>query len=160
MEDLKDNTQRTIDAVLTRIIGKANDWFNRQSLRRRKQIVIGGGGAIALISLIILVRAFTDQDNRQHIDTTISQPMLMPMPLTRSNEQLTPLGKMKGEIDGEFEAFYLAVDSAGTIYMNREPPFENAYEKSPDWKAISREKLKQYEQVLHFLPIRGKGARR
>lgn len=78
-----------------------------------------------------------------------------------TESQLTPVGKMKGEIDGEFESFYVAVDREGGIFINRDIEYsERAFDKSNDWKQISREKLAEYEKQLNFLPSRSKGIKR
>lgn len=75
------------------------------------------------------------------------------------NKQLpTPAGKMKGEIDGEFESFYLAVDKEGQVYMNRNPEYsEHRYDKSNGWESISQQQLDEYKKELHFIPQRTKG---
>jgi hypothetical protein len=72
----------------------------------------------------------------------------------QSNEQLlTPIGKMKGEINKEFESFYLAVDKDGQIYMNRNPEYsEDRYDKSKGWELITQEQLAGYKKELHFIP--------
>lgn len=78
-----------------------------------------------------------------------------------TEDQLTPVGKMKGEIDGEFESFYVAVDNQGAVYINRDIEYsERAYNKTDDWKQISKEKLMEYERDLHFMPSQSKGVRR
>lgn len=78
-----------------------------------------------------------------------------------TEDQLTPVGKMKGEIDGEFESFYVAVDNQGAVYINRDIEYsERAYDKTDDWKQISKEKLMEYERDLHFIPSQSKGVRR
>ena len=64
---------------------------------------------------------------------------------------------MKGEIDGDFEAFYLAVDKDGQVYLNRDPDYsENRYEKSRGWELVTREQLAVYEKELHFIPLQKK----
>ena len=75
-----------------------------------------------------------------------------------SRDQLIPVGKLKGEMDGEFEAFYLAVDHEGRTYRNPWPGVsKGAYQKSNGWQEISREELARYEKQLHFFPARSKG---
>ena len=75
-----------------------------------------------------------------------------------SRDQLIPVGKLKGEMDGEFEAFYLAVDHEGRTYRNPWPGVsKGAYHKSNGWQEISREELARYEKQLHFFPARTKG---
>jgi len=70
-------------------------------------------------------------------------------------QDLTPLGKLKGEIDGEFEAFYLAMDADGQLYINRSPSYTKAAYKSADgWELITRNQLSKYEKQLHFIPAR------
>jgi hypothetical protein len=77
---------------------------------------------------------------------------------TISQGQLIPVGKLKGEMDGEFEAFYLAVDQEGRTYMNRWAGVsKDAYHKSNGWQEISRQELARYEKQLHFFPARSKG---
>lgn len=72
----------------------------------------------------------------------------------KSNGQLlTPIGKMKGEINEEFESFYLAVDKDGQVYMNRNPEYsEDRYDKSKGWESITQEQLTGYKKELHFIP--------
>lgn len=70
-------------------------------------------------------------------------------------ETLTPIGKMKGEIDGKFEAFYLAVDKQGELFINRNPPYsKNAFNKSTNWELITRQQLDEYDKHLHLFPAR------
>ena len=70
-------------------------------------------------------------------------------------QDLIPLGKMKGEMDGEFEAFYLAFDMAGQLYINYSPSYsKEMYCKSNGWLQITRRQLEQYEKQLHFFPTR------
>lgn len=66
---------------------------------------------------------------------------------------LTPIGKMKGEINREFTAFYLAVDKNGQAYINHDPEYgDDRYVKSNGWKPITNEQLAFYEDELHFIP--------
>ncbi len=72
--------------------------------------------------------------------------------------KLLPVGKMKGEIDSRYEAFYLAVDTDGKLYLNRDMDYgRNAYRKSERWEEITPDQLQTYESRLHFLPHRAKG---
>jgi hypothetical protein len=71
------------------------------------------------------------------------------------NETLMPLGKLKGEMNGEFEAFYLAMDAGGQLYINRDLGYRRtAYEKSNGWELITRSQLANYEKQLHFIAAR------
>ena len=69
------------------------------------------------------------------------------------SELLIPLGKMKGEIEDEFEAFYLAVDRNGKLFINRNMEHsKNAYVKSNHWLEITRKQLEYYAHHIHLLP--------
>lgn len=68
-------------------------------------------------------------------------------------EHLTPVGKLKGEIEDEFEALYLAKDKSGRMYMNRNPEYaQDRYDQAKGWTAITPEQLKEYKEKLHFIP--------
>lgn len=74
--------------------------------------------------------------------------------------KLNPVGKMKGEIDGEFESFYIALDREGQLFINRDPAYSgDRYEKSNGWKPITRRELEAYEKDLRFFPSQRKGLR-
>jgi hypothetical protein len=78
----------------------------------------------------------------------------------RDTQQLNPVGKMKGEIDGEFESFYIAVDQEGQLFINRDPEHsEDRYKKSNGWRPITRQQLEAYEGDLRFFPSQRKGLR-
>ncbi|MBX2968232.1 MAG: hypothetical protein KF803_02590 [Cyclobacteriaceae bacterium] len=78
---------------------------------------------------------------------------------SQSNRQLlTPIGKMKGEINDEFESFYLAKDKNDQVYMNRNPEYtQNRYDQANGWQAISQKQLDDYKKKLHFIPQKSKG---
>ncbi len=81
--------------------------------------------------------------------------------MNQSTEKLTPIGKMKGEMDGKFEAFYLAMDKEGQLYINHNPPFlKDALNKSAEWEMITRLQLNNYEKQLHFIPKKKNGIKR
>lgn len=70
-----------------------------------------------------------------------------------NGQQLKPVGKMKGEIDDEFESFYLAEDKDGQVYMNRNPEYaQHRYDKSKGWEVITQAQLGEYKKKLHFIP--------
>ena len=76
---------------------------------------------------------------------------------TMKQEQLIPLGKMKGEVNGEFDSFYVAIDKSARIFINRDIDYgQNAFSKSKKWEEITREKLAEYERDLSFRPINQK----
>lgn len=138
-----------------------NTAFNQLPSSRKKTSILVFGLCVTAISAMLVIGAMRDRSN--HV---LFKPerIAMPYDIFMKNEtsvtegQLTPVGKMKGEIDGEFESFYVAVDNAGAIYINRDIEYsERAYDKTDDWKQISREKLTEYEKDLHFIPLRSRG---
>jgi hypothetical protein len=138
-----------------------NTAFNQLPSTRKKASILVFGLCITAISAILVIGAV--RDDSKHILFT-PERIAMPYDIFMKDEtsvtesQLTPIGKMKGEIDGEFESFYVAVDNAGAIYINRDIEYsERAYDKTDDWKQISREKLTEYEKDLHFIPSRSRG---
>lgn len=69
-----------------------------------------------------------------------------------NGQQLNPIGKMKGEINDEFESFYLAQDKDGKIYMNRNPEYsQNRYSQVKGWELITQAQLDEYKKKLHFI---------
>jgi hypothetical protein len=146
-----------------RRVDKANEAFNRLSKRRKKYAVLGFGISVTLCSTFLIVQAFKKEESKNHFKPnkiTMPYDIFMEDEARTTEDQLTPVGKMKGEIDGEFESFYVAVDNTGTIYINRDIEYsERAYEKTDDWKQISREKLMEYEKALHFMPSKGRGVK-
>jgi hypothetical protein len=79
----------------------------------------------------------------------------MNMKTTLQKDELIPLGKMKGEVNGEFEAFYLAVDLNAQLYMNRSPEYTTGrWEKENGWQPLSRDQLAAFEDHLRLIPIR------
>jgi hypothetical protein len=78
-----------------------------------------------------------------------------PIDMNTETQKLIPVGKLKGEIDGEFDAFYLATDANGQLYINRNPGFTKAaYRGGNGWEHITRDQLAKYEKQLHFIPAR------
>ena len=61
-----------------------------------------------ICTILILQAIFGQPDTSLLIDEiTLPNDIYMNAP---NAQKLTPIGKMKGEIDGEFEAFHVAVD--------------------------------------------------
>ena len=160
IKDFFKNVQTTFGAG----IGAANETFNGLPKQRQRTAVIMFGACVTVISLFLIL-----QPSRNEVSTSGLRPdrIIMPYDIFMDDEtevtenQLTPVGKMKGEIDGEFESFYVAVDNQGAVYINRDIEYsERAYQKTNDWKQISKEKLMDYGRELHFTPSQGKGLRR
>jgi hypothetical protein len=145
-------------------IGVANETFNRLPKQHKKSAVVVFGICVTVISGVLILQASRNEPNKTGFKPDrIAMPydIFMKDESGTTEDQLTPVGKMKGEIDGEFESFYVAVDNQGAVYINRDIEYsERAYEKTDDWKQISKEKLMEYERDLHFIPSQGKGLRR
>lgn len=144
-------------------VNRVNSSFNRLSKRRKQMFILVFGICITGISATLVIPALRNQKSQIRFKP---DRIVMPYDIFMDNErgiskdQLTPVGKMKGEIDGEFESFYVAVDREGAIYINRDIEYsERAYDKTDDWKQISREKLMEYEKDLDFIPSRSRGVR-
>jgi hypothetical protein len=145
-------------------VDELNLFFNRQSTTRKRAMVLLFGIGVTVISVALISKALKNQENS--IDSKPDR-VVMPYDIFMQEEriisknQLTPVGKMKGEIDGEFESFYVAVDSEGAIYINRDIEYSaNAYDKTDGWKQISKEKLMEYDRDLHFIPSQMKSMRK
>lgn len=149
-----DMARKGIDAV--------NSSFNALTIRGKKLSVVIFSVMISGIGVTLIMQALGNQENDRGLSL---ESMRIPIDIymknqanTISENQLIPVGKLKGEIDGDFEAFYLAVDHEGKTYINPWPGVsQDAYNKSNGWREISREELERYQKHLHFLPAKTKG---
>src|SRR5690606_20834542 len=140
-------------------ISKINDRFNRLTANTKRLVVILLVIFIALLCTFLIIRPI----NGRHTDLPIDKITLPNDINMKSNnaQDLTPVGKMKGEIDGEFESFYIAVDAKGQLFINRDPEYsENRYRKSNAWEPVTRRQLEAFEKELHFIPHHKKGLKR
>lgn len=152
---------KKVDRVLRTKTDRANVLFNNCSSRTRKIIAIIFGLSMASICFALILKSLINEVNTPIQVSPIAKPLTIPMETIQDAIQLIPLGKMKGEINGEFEAFYVALDKNGSIYINRSLGYRrDAYNKSNNWESITREQLEVYESQLHFLPISSKGLKR
>jgi hypothetical protein len=144
-------------------VNRLNSSFNGLSKRRKQMSILVFGICITGISATLVIPALRSQKSQFRFKPdriVMPYDIFMDDERSVSQDQLTPVGKMKGEIDGEFESFYVAVDREGSIYINRDIEYsERAYDKTDDWKQISREKLMEYEKDLDFIPSRSRGVR-
>ena len=156
------NARAKLKKSLSTKVNALNNTFNCLS-KRKQQFVVLAFGVLITIVCGLLIMSSKIYVNEPFVPSRIVMPYDIFMNSERevSESQLTPVGKMKGEIDGEFESFYVAVDSKGSIYINRDIEYsERAYEKTDAWMQISREKLMEYERELSFIPSQSKGVRR
>jgi hypothetical protein len=150
--------RRTRLAGLARLVRMG---FNCLPRADKKELTIWFGIAAGLICAMPVIKGVTGKHytNVIAIDLIkIPKDIYMKNEHSVSEDQLIPVGKLKGEINGEFEAFYLATDANGTTYINRSIDFSSeAYHKSKGLEEITREDLDRYRNELHFLPVRSKG---
>jgi hypothetical protein len=153
-----------LDTSLRRLIDHGSKQYSSLSAAKQKTMLLVFGVATGMICLLLIVQALTFQAEPSKISIdTIATPndAYMNNQDSTSTDQLIPVGKLKGEINGEFEAFYLAVDKDGRTYISRSLDISaKPWQKSERWEQISREQLNAYEKELHFLPIRTKGLKR
>jgi hypothetical protein len=137
--------------------------FNGLPIADKKEFTIWFGIVAGLICTVPVIKGVTGKNynNVIAIDSIqLPKDIYMRNEKTISEDQLIPVGKFKGEINGEFEAFYLAVDAQGKTFINRSIDFSReAYHKSRGWEEINKEELERFQKELHFLPARSKGIR-
>ncbi|WP_276374276.1 hypothetical protein [Chryseolinea sp. H1M3-3] len=151
-----------VNGITKTLINPFNRWFNDLNTRTKKVILLSMGITVCSIGLTVIIQALS---TNQEPNTLTIDKITTPKDIHMSDkgkdlpeDQLIPVGKLKGEVNGEFEAFYLAVDKHGQTYINRSLEYsDDAYSKSKGWEQISRQQLEMYEKQLHFIPARGKG---
>lgn len=136
---------------------QVNKAFNALSLKAQRIILLTAGLCIAAVCVLAITEGFSPRKvNTIPIDS-LTRPLMHPNEKKRDSTELIPLGKMKGEINGEFEAVYVAMDGKGNFFMNHNPTYaKDRWLKSDDWKQLSYQEFMRYEKELHFLPIDGK----
>jgi len=158
------DTFKKVETVCHKRVDALNGAFNSLSENRQRLLVIVFGVCITVISVMLILNSSHEKKAEAGLKPDgIAMPydIFMEGEKATTEDQLTPVGKMKGEIDGEFESFYVAVDNQGAVYINRDIEYsERAYDKTDDWKQISKEKLMEYERDLHFIPSQSRGVRR
>ncbi|HEU5289437.1 MAG TPA: hypothetical protein VFU05_02265 [Cyclobacteriaceae bacterium] len=138
-----------------------NEKVNNLSESHKKISLLIFGSMLAAVCLLQLVQSVTSEKERIIISIDkITSPKDIYMN-DSATQKLTPIGKMKGEIDGEFEAFYVAVDTEGQLFINRDPEFsKDSLSKTKGWEPITRQQLNAYEKQLHFIPAQKRGLKR
>lgn len=158
------NAVARVQKALAKKVTAFNNGFNELSKRKQQFVVLVFGAAMTIVCVMLIV---CSKGYGIAARSIMSNRIVMPYDIFMNSErevsedQLTPVGKMKGEIHGDFESFYVAVDSKGCIYISRDIVYsEHAYEKTDAWMQISREKLMEYERELSFIPSHSRGIRR
>ena len=152
----EDLSEKVRAAAKTRV-NVLNKNFNALEPRTKKWSLMLLGVSMACMCTVITMNGFQSGKSDFLEREDISLPKDIYMDTIRA-ERLTPVGKMKGEIDGEFESFYMAVDKEGNVFINRNIEYsENAYDKSNGWEQISRQQLEFFEKELDLIPPGRKG---
>jgi hypothetical protein len=144
---------------VAKVVNRLNTSFNDFDSDSQKQIVVLFMSLAATCSLAIITSAFKSEDQINLSVGNISYPQNINSmnDKERESETLIPIGKMKGEADGHFDSFYVAVDKEARIFINRDISYtESAYKKSEQWEEITRTQLNDFERKLHFLPLLSK----
>lgn len=131
--------------------------FNTLSKQTKQVILIACGIIMAGVCTALILQAVYGNTNARLSIDEIAIPNNIYMSKPEA-QKLTPIGKMKGELDGEFEAFHVAIDGDGQLFINRDPEFsKDSLNKSKGWEPITRPQLEAYEKQLHFIPHRKNG---
>ena len=162
LKGIKERVALKAQSTVSTSVGKANALFNGLTNQGKKTVLLIFGSVMGGISVMLIMQALGHQetDGKLSIESirTPKDIYMKDETETMSRDELIPVGKLKGEMDGEFEAFYLAVDHEGRTYINPWPGVsKEAYHKSNGWQEISREELARYEKQLHFFPAKSKG---
>jgi hypothetical protein len=144
-----------VNAAIQSLIDQLNMKFNELSLKVKKVYTIA---FIVLAAGTCLVIAIAPSEPFIRNLTEYSITPEIPMKDLTENQKLIPLGKMKGEVDGNFDSFYVAIDNQGKLFINRNLNYgKEQYTKDDRWENISIRELKEYERHLHFIPLKSKG---
>lgn len=135
-----------------------NNAFNGLSMQAKKTTLLTTGTCIAAFCLLSLRQGFMPSNDTSIKFESMTKPLTQqPMQTKPDTTELIPLGKMKGEVNGKFEAFYVAMDRRGNFFKNENPAYSNErWKMSPDWKPLSYNQFMQYDKQLQFLPLKSK----
>jgi hypothetical protein len=148
-------------AAFRKQVDSINTWFNGLPIRSRKIALLFFGMSIALCCVGLMYHAITANTGIKIFIEPITQPNDIYMAPSKDTTRLSPVGKLKGEIDNQFEAFYVAKDKSGQHYINHNPSYgQDRYLLSKDWTAISDQQLETLKKELHFIPAPQKGLKR
>ena len=130
--------------------------FNGLSTRSKKMSVIAFTTLITVLCLKIAIEP--SKNSIRGSKDKLTTPDIPAMKEPMQDQKLIPLGKMKGEVDDNYDSFYVAIDNEGKLFINRNLEYgKEAYLKSDRWQSISIPELKEYERHLHFIPMKSKG---
>ena len=138
-----------------------NDRVNRLPATHKRISLLIFGFMMGTTCILQIIQAVTGDKNQSSFSIdSITLPKEINMNQL-DTQKLIPVGKMKGEMDGEFEAFHIAVDHEGQLFINRNPEFsKDSLNKSKGWEPVTRQQLETYQKQLHFIPSHKKGLKR
>lgn len=145
---------KTFKAVEHEIISTANEKFNSLSVKAKRSTVIAFGAIVGFVCSSLIFKAIKEGSNHLSRPGDISLTSKIPMRNHKHLRKLIPLGKMKGEYNGEYDSFYVALDRDASIFINRNLEYsDSAYFKSNRWEKITQNQLKEYADQLCFIPF-------
>src|SRR5258706_2116251 len=137
---------------IQRKVNHLNDSVNKMDREHAKWYLILAGATMACLCAAITISGLLSNEASWLEPSRITSPKYIHMDTLKS-ERLTPLGKMKGEIEGEFEAFYLAIDKGGNLFINMNLEYSaTACDKSNGWQQISAKQFEFYQKRMHLIP--------
>lgn len=127
-------------------------YINRQSNKWRITMAAIFCSCCAALCLKLILNPST---NLTLTIGSISRTKINDMEKAPKNESLIPIGKLKGEINGEYDSFYVAASLDAQLFINRNISYnDSAYQRQNGWTQISRKELAEFEKHLHFLPLK------
>jgi hypothetical protein len=161
IDSLTNKTHQRFENAQRFVANYLNSKVNKLSVSHRKVSLIMFGLLIGAILFSQVIQCVVGEKNETQLNV---EKITMPNDLymkTPDTQKLTPIGKMKGEIGGEFDAFHVAIDHEGQLYINRNPEFTtDSLDISKGWKQITHQELDDYKKKLHFIPYRKMGLKR
>ena len=142
--------KRVMKVVLERL-----DQFNTYCNSRSKRSKIIGLAIFAVGITAMCMKFIAFPSEQLHFNVgSITPTKGYHMEKTINNESLIPIGKMKGEINGEYDSFYIAVNLNAQLFINRNISYnDSAYQRQSGWEPVSRKDLADFEKHLHFRPL-------
>ncbi|HNP94387.1 MAG TPA: hypothetical protein PKJ63_02120 [Cyclobacteriaceae bacterium] len=147
---------KRITKLLREKTERLNIYFNSLSIQKQRATLLTIGLFMAAICLLALAEGINPKRVESMEIDAITSPHTQKMK-ERDSTELIPLGKMKGEINGEFTAFYVAMDRKGNFFKNDNPTYsKERWVISKDWEQLTYAEFMEYEKQLHFQPIESK----
>lgn len=150
----KDSLSKLFHAHLDRLMLKLNKAFNELPVGSQRLLLVAMALCLAAWCSHAITLGITATPPHSFPIDSITYLYMLPMEKKHDTLQLIPLGKMKGEINGQFEAFYVAMDTKGNFYKNHNPSYsKERWFKSRDWEILTYRQIMEYDKHLTLLPL-------